>query len=156
MEKQPNSRMCFVCGLENPYGLRLSFYEDSDGSVMCKFAPRQEHQGYPGWLHGGITTALLDEVLGRAAIARDLWVATAKLEIRYRAPIPLEQPVTVRGWLTRVRGHAVEARGEIRLMDDTLAAEAEGVLMTIPEEEQVRVEEIMPYWRVVPDQVDED
>ncbi len=151
MRKQPNSQMCFVCGLENPLGLRLAFYEEDDGSVVCQFTPRQEFQGYPGWLHGGITTALLDEVLGRAAIARDRWVATAKLEVRYRQPIPLEQPITVRGKLTRVRSRAVEARGEVLLADGTLAAEAEGVLVTISEEERARVEEILPFWQVVPD-----
>ena len=145
MRKQPNSQMCFVCGLENPLGLRLAFYEDDDGSVTCQFTPRQEYQGYPGWLHGGITTALLDEVLGRAAIARDLWVATAKLKVRYR------QPITVRGKLTRVRSRTVEARGEVLLTDGALAAEAEGVLVTIPEEERARVEEILPFWQVVPD-----
>jgi len=145
MRKQPDSQMCFVCGLENPLGLRLAFYEDDDGSAMCQFTPRQEYQGYPGWLHGGITTALLDEVLGRAAIARDLWVATAKLKVRYR------QPITVRGKLTRVRSRAVEAREEVLLTDGTLAAEAEGVLVTIPEEERARMEEILPFWQVVPD-----
>jgi hypothetical protein len=27
-EKQPNSRMGFVCGIDNPIGLRLAFYTD--------------------------------------------------------------------------------------------------------------------------------
>jgi len=143
--------MCFVCGLENPLGLHLAFYEDEDGSVMCHFTPGREYQGYPGWLHGGITTALLDEVLGRAAIARDLWVATAKLDVRYRQPIPLEQPVTVRGRLTRVRSRAVEGRAEVFLTDGALAAEAEGVLVAISEEERTRVEQVLPFWQVVPD-----
>lgn len=152
MRKQPNSQMCFVCGLENPLGLHLAFYEDDDGSVICQFTPPQEYQGYPGWLHGGITTALLDEVLGRAAIARDLWVATAKLEVRYRHPIPLGRPITIRGELTRVRSRAVEGRAEVHLADGTLAAEAEGVLVTISEDERARVDEILPFWQVVADQ----
>jgi acyl-coenzyme A thioesterase PaaI-like protein len=60
MEKQPNSRMCFVCGIDNPIGLKLAFYTQDDGSVMAHFSPRPEHQGYPGYLHGGIATTLLD------------------------------------------------------------------------------------------------
>lgn len=151
MRKQPNSQMCFVCGVENPAGLHLAFYEDSDGSVVCHFTPGQQYQGYPGRLHGGITTALLDEVLGRAAIAHDLWVVTAKLEVRYRQPIPLAQPITVRGRLTRLRSRAVEGRAEVFLADGTLAAEAEGVLITIPEEERALIEQILPYWRVLSD-----
>jgi acyl-coenzyme A thioesterase PaaI-like protein len=61
MEKQPNSRMCFVCGIENPIGLKLRFYTDDEGRCIARFRPKPEHQGYPGQLHGGIISALLDE-----------------------------------------------------------------------------------------------
>jgi acyl-coenzyme A thioesterase PaaI-like protein len=131
--------------------MQLAFYEEDDGSVLCEFTPRQEYQGYPDRLHGGLATTLLDEVIGRAAIARDLWIATAKLEIRYRRPIPLEQPSTVRGWITRVRRRAVEARAEILLADGSTAVEADAVLVPISKEEQSLVEEILDFWEVVPD-----
>jgi acyl-coenzyme A thioesterase PaaI-like protein len=61
MEKQPNSYMCFVCGIDNPIGLHLAFYTDDDGRCIAHFHPKPEHQGYPGQLHGGIISALLDE-----------------------------------------------------------------------------------------------
>jgi hypothetical protein len=54
MEKQPNSRMCFVCGVNNPIGLHLAFYTDDEGRCIARFRPRPEHQGYPGQLHGGL------------------------------------------------------------------------------------------------------
>ena len=60
MEKQPNSSMCFVCGIDNPIGLHLSFYTDDEGRCIARFRPRPEHQGYPGYLHDGIISALLD------------------------------------------------------------------------------------------------
>jgi acyl-coenzyme A thioesterase PaaI-like protein len=60
MEKQPNSRMCFVCGIENPIGLHLSFYTDDEGCCIARFQPKPEHQGSPGHLHGGIISTLLD------------------------------------------------------------------------------------------------
>jgi acyl-coenzyme A thioesterase PaaI-like protein len=53
MEKQPNSRMCFVCGIDNPIGLHLRFYTDDEGRCVARFRPRPEHQGYPSHLHGG-------------------------------------------------------------------------------------------------------
>lgn len=31
MEKQRNSRMCFLCGIDNPIGLKLKFYTDDEG-----------------------------------------------------------------------------------------------------------------------------
>jgi len=60
VEKQPNSRMCFVCGIENAIGLHLSFYTDDEGRTVARFRPRPEHQGYPGQLHGGLISTLLD------------------------------------------------------------------------------------------------
>jgi acyl-coenzyme A thioesterase PaaI-like protein len=60
MEKQPNSRMCFVCGIDNPIGLHLSFYTDEEGRCIARFRPKPEHQGYPGHLHGGLISTLLD------------------------------------------------------------------------------------------------
>jgi hypothetical protein len=53
MEKQSNSRMCFVCGIDNPIGLHLAFYTDDEGRCIAHFRPKPEHQGYPGHLHGG-------------------------------------------------------------------------------------------------------
>jgi acyl-coenzyme A thioesterase PaaI-like protein len=61
MEKQPNSSMCFLCGVNNPIGLKLAFYTDGEDRCIASFQPRPEHQGYPGQLHGGIVTTLLDE-----------------------------------------------------------------------------------------------
>jgi len=60
MEKQPNSRMCFVCGIDNPIGLHLSFYTDDQGRCVARFRPQPQHQGYPGQLHGGIISTILD------------------------------------------------------------------------------------------------
>jgi uncharacterized protein (TIGR00369 family) len=151
MQKQPNSRMCFVCGMQNPIGLKAFFYQDEEGRVVAHFTGKEEHQGYPGVMHGGIVTALLDEVIGRVAIAYDLWAVTAKLEVRFRRPVPLGQPLTLVGEMTRLRSRTLEAHGEIRLEDGTVAAEAEGVYIRLPQEEIERVEEELDFWKVVPD-----
>src|SRR5579864_3726600 len=55
---------CFVCGQRNPFGLHLVFRVEGD-SVVADFQPREEHQGFPGVIHGGIVAAVLDEALGR-------------------------------------------------------------------------------------------
>jgi len=152
MQKQPNSRMCFVCGMQNPIGLKAFFYQDEEGRVVAHFIGKEEHQGYPGVMHGGIVTALLDEVIARVAIAQDLlWGVTAKLEVRFRRPVPLGQPLTLVGEMTRLRSRTLEARGEIRLEDGTVAAEAEGVYIRLPQEEIKRMEEELGFWEVVPD-----
>ncbi len=53
--KQPNSRHCFVCGLENEYGLGLRFYEVGPDEVTATVTIPDQYQGYPGVVHGGIT-----------------------------------------------------------------------------------------------------
>src|SRR6266545_1562360 len=49
--KQPNSRMCFICGLENPIGLHLHIYETEPGIVESTYFAPEHFQGYPGVLH---------------------------------------------------------------------------------------------------------
>jgi uncharacterized protein (TIGR00369 family) len=137
--------------MQNPIGLKAFFYQDAEGRVVAHFTGKEEHQGYPGVMHGGIVTALLDEVIGRVAIAQDLWAVTAKLEVRFRHPVPLGQPLTLVGEMTRLRSRTLEGRAEIRLEDGTVAAEAEGVYIRLPQEEIEGVQEELGFWEVVPD-----
>jgi hypothetical protein len=74
VEKQPNSHMCFVCGIENPIGLKLFFYTDDQGRTITRFRPKPEHQGYSGHLHGGIISTLLDEPTQISVLPRILAV----------------------------------------------------------------------------------
>lgn len=64
-KKQHNSKMCFVCGLKNVAGLKASFYETEDGALVATFTPAAVHQSYPGRLHGGIASTILDTAPGR-------------------------------------------------------------------------------------------
>ncbi len=151
MKKQPNSQMCFVCGLGNSIGLRAAFYEDDTGRVTAKFTPRPEHQGFPGIMHGGIVTALLDETLGRVAIAAGRWMVTGRLNVRFRRPIPVDGTLTVVGEAVKWDGRMLEARGEIRLADGRVGAEATGTFLEIPSDQVEGMEEALAFWRVVPD-----
>jgi uncharacterized protein (TIGR00369 family) len=151
MKKQPNSRLCFVCGLDNPIGLKLAFYEDEQGHVAARFTPQSQHQGYPGVVHGGIVTALLDEVLARVAIGSGRWVMTARLNLRYRRPIPLDQPLTVVGQALGWKRSLFEARGQIILADGQVGAEAEGTFAEVRPEQVEQLAGALGFWEVVPD-----
>jgi len=148
--------MCFICGTQNPIGLKIIFETDGE-CVWAQFTPRDEHQGYPGVLHGGITFALLDEVIGRAAMELDNspWMMTAKAEMRFRRRVPLGEELTLMGKLTRVRSRTVEGYGEIRLSDGSVAVEAKALYIRVPESlaEQMKEQmgEEMRYWRVIED-----
>lgn len=151
MEKQPNSRMCFLCGIENPIGLKLTFYTDDEGRCIARYQPKPEHQGYPGQLHGGIVSALLDETMGRVMAPQDKWAMTGRLEIRFRKPVPLDQELTILGELTRNRSRAYEARGEIQLADGTTLVRGEGMYVYIPDEAVEQAKQELDFWEVVPD-----
>jgi uncharacterized protein (TIGR00369 family) len=151
MDKQPSSRMCFVCGVENPIGLHLAFYTDAEGRCIARFRPQPQHQGYPGQLHGGIISTLLDETMGRVLTPRNVWAMTGRLEVTFRRPVPLDQELTVVSQLTRERSRAYEAHGTISLPDGTLLVESTGVYFRVPDEQVERARSALDFWQVVPD-----
>ena len=152
MKKQPGSRQCFVCGRQNPFGLKLDFYEDIElGQVVSQFTVPEMYQGYPGVVHGGIVAAILDEVSGRAVLlggSEDNLMATLRLTVRYRQPTPTETQLTAVGWVERNGGVGVRVAGEIRLLDGTVTAECQALITHLPEEFRANWEVEKLYWRV--------
>jgi len=154
MNKQPNSRKCFVCGIENPVGLHLKFYETSSGEITADYTAPEHFQGYPGVLHGGIVAAILDETAGRALMgdpAAPRFMFTGKLEVRYRKNVPVGQPLKVVGRAGRDKGRAAEATSAIYNQDGTLLAEADALLMNLPEAPDPSILEKLG-WKVYPDE----
>lgn len=131
--KQPNSRMCFVCGVENPSGLHAHFYQLDETTCVAKFLPDPSHQGYPGRVHGGVVAAILDETMGRAIWADvTQWGVTVELSLRYRAPVPLGEMLTIVGRITDNTRRVFEAEGELLLADGAPAVTARGKFVKIP------------------------
>jgi acyl-coenzyme A thioesterase PaaI-like protein len=142
MNKQPNSYFCFICGVKNVGGVHVNFYEvaplPSDGEqaggateILARFTGQSIHQGYPGRMHGGIITGILDETIGRAINIGEgenpmTWGVTAELTVRFRKPVPLDVELTARGRITRDIHHVFEGEGELYLPDGTVAATAHG------------------------------
>lgn len=134
---------CFVCGQDNHAGLRTRYRQDGD-RIVTVFTGDERHQGFPGVVHGGLISSLLDETMGRTALFERAWVMTGRLEVRYRKPTPINQPLKVSAWVTRLRGMSVESRGEVRTEDGELLAEAKGLFLKIPEEVKRQAEEAHP------------
>ena len=128
------SRMCAVCGKENPNSLKGRFLELDDGELLGLFTPLTEHQGYPGRVHGGICSTMLDETIGRAINILDpsVWGVTVELAVRYRKPVPLDGEVRAVGRITRDSRRLFEGSGEIVLPDGSVAVEATGKYMKLP------------------------
>jgi uncharacterized protein (TIGR00369 family) len=152
VEWQPTSRFCFVCGRENPVGLKVRWASDRDAGVVRGIATVPEHfNGYPGVVHGGIVAALLDETAGRTVLmdgAFDDLMVTLKLEVAYRRPTPTEAPLTVIGRLLRRTGSRAEAEAELRLADGTVTARATVILARPPAALVSQWEPERPFWKV--------
>lgn len=125
---------CFVCGQRNPFGLHLVFRVE-DQSVVADFQPREEHQGFPGVIHGGIVAALLDETLGRTSLLGEHpeWTMTGRLEVRYRRYVPYGPLLRVRARLTTERRRVLQASGVLTLSSDdsVVLAEAQGTFLPL-------------------------
>ncbi|MCA9963563.1 MAG: PaaI family thioesterase [Anaerolineales bacterium] len=132
--KQPNSDFCFVCGRKNPHGLYMTFFDNGQNEVYSDYTVPAAFQGYPGIVHGGVVAAMLDEVVARVAMIADHhhFMMSVKLEVKYRHPVPTEQPLRVVGRIERLRGRLGKAVGEIYLPDGQLAAESAMTLADVP------------------------
>lgn len=152
--KQPNSRQCFVCGLENPLGLHMHFYETAPNEVTAEYTAPENYQGYPGILHGGITAAILDEATGRAFMGSDPktsnFMYTAELKVKYKKKVPVGQPLKIVGKRGKRMRWTAEATGAIYDMNGILLAEASAILVDLPE--QLPAEDLERLgWKVYPD-----
>jgi acyl-coenzyme A thioesterase PaaI-like protein len=138
---QPNSQQCFVCGLSNPNGLHLRFYDTAPGEVTVEHTVPEHFQGYPGVVHGGIVAAMLDEVAGRAHMGGDppRFMYTARLDIRYRKNVPVGVPLRIVGRAGKSRRHAATSTAAIYDPDGELLAEAEALLVDVPAEAYANV-----------------
>jgi uncharacterized protein (TIGR00369 family) len=132
--KQHNSRKCLVCGLKNDLGLKASFYELDNGELVALFIPVEEHQSYPGRLHGGISAAILDETIGRAILIKDkdAWGVTVELNMEYKKPVPLNEELRVVGRITKDSKRLFEGSGELLLANGEVAVKAYGKYIKMP------------------------
>lgn len=136
MKKQPGSRHCFVCGVENKFGLHVDFYSIDERSIFAEIAIPEHFQGYPDTVHGGILATLLDETLGRTFLSKDpeRLMYTAKLNIKYRHPVPIETKLKIVGTIIKDRGRVGEAKAEVLNSDGKVLAEATGVVVNLPDD----------------------
>lgn len=136
MELNDNTdyQLCFACGVRNPFGLQMVFRQEGD-TVVSDFMPREEHQGFPGVIHGGIVATVMDEALNRTSMLskHPAWTMTGRLEVRYRQYVPYGKLLRVRAALTLERGRMVQAVGTLTLAEDenVVLTEAQGTFMAL-------------------------
>jgi uncharacterized protein (TIGR00369 family) len=105
---------CYVCGPENPNGLRLKWSLDADGVARARFRPAREHQGWRDVVHGGILAALLDEAMAQWGVKNGRPTVTGAIEIRYRRPAPTDETLLAEARLVADRGRVLRFVASVR------------------------------------------
>jgi uncharacterized protein (TIGR00369 family) len=131
MEKEETLRIdnyCFVCGKENPKGLKAKFIS-SNGKAKAEMILYKEYQGYSGIIHGGIIAALLDEACAYAGISLGYYTVTAEMKIRYRKTLKVGEKIIIEAFAEQIKSKLIQAKAQIKDSKDTIIAEAEGKLI---------------------------
>lgn len=152
IRKQHNSKMCFVCGMKNTFGLKAFFYETEAKELIAVFKPTEEHQSYPGRLHGGVASAILDETIGRAILINheeEIWGVTVEFKTRFIKPIPINEELKVIARITTEGNRIFEGTGELKLSNGETAAVGEGKYVKLPLDKIADFNREENEWRII-------
>ncbi len=134
VNKQYTSKHCFVCGEENKGGLQSRFYEMENGEIAGIFTAPFEHSGYPGRIHGGVASAIIDEAIGRAIMISepDTFAVTIELSTKFRKPVPVCTELRVIARITSNKDRIFEGTGEILLENGEVAVTGSAKYLKLP------------------------
>ena len=127
-------KRCFVCGVENPHGLKIKVNRAGDQQVTAEFIAEDRYRGWSDYLHGGVLTLVFDEMLGWLSRYMGHDALTARLEVRYRKPVPLGSRLFFSAVLQRQIRGLLDINLCAKLEDGTVAAEAGGRMMIISDQ----------------------
>jgi uncharacterized protein (TIGR00369 family) len=114
---------CFVCGDKNPHGLKIKFQVDREKqNIRTTFTVEPTYQGWDGVVHGGIICTLLDEAMANLVYELGLNAIAASLEVRFKHPAPILQPLLIQGEITEVHKKLVKAKASLTDKDGKLLA----------------------------------
>ncbi len=134
--KIPESNSCFVCGRENPIGLKLTSYKEEDGTITSRFSIGKEYTGWKNIVHGGIISTILDEVMVWApwALTGDYYF-TGEMTVRFIKPLTAGKEVTATARTENSRRRVVETSAELKDDEGTVYATAKGKYISISKEQ---------------------
>lgn len=145
MKLLPNSKECFVCGEENPAGLKARFFVE-DGVVKTRWRPEACHCGYENVVHGGVIAAMLDECMAWAATrSMGRMCVTGELTIRYFARVPGGRDYTVKAHVAQPGRRLVHIEASVADDEGGEYAKARGKFVPMSAEETIVVDDSLLY-----------
>lgn len=134
----PAHAHCILCGQNNPRGFNLSFRRNGEEGVEGCFDCHSHWEGYPGMMHGGVISMLIDGAMTNCMFVHGRTGVTARMELAFRHPVRTNGEVTVRAWMERVnhpvyrlQAHLVQS-GQIKVTAQAIFKDQSGLSETEP------------------------
>lgn len=110
------SNLCFGCSPMNPYGLQMRFH--TNGEALFSWVTVPPHLcGWKDLVHGGVITAMLDEIMGWSALYfLKSFILTKSIAVDFLKPVYAGKSIRVEGRLAAARSER-EAEMEALLYD---------------------------------------
>jgi len=121
-----------VCSFANAKGLHLEFDVTDDGSVKADFQCDEAFEGYPGVLHGGVISSILDGAMGNCIFACGQTAVTVEMTTRFRHPVTTCRQATVSARIIRTSHPLYLLEAEIA-QDGEIKATAKGKFYDQPD-----------------------
>lgn len=124
---------CYGCDPKHEHGLRMEFYEDGE-EIVSRWRPTTEHQSWLDTLHGGVQSALLDELCGWVLFRKfQSGGVTSRMDIRFRKPIHISDgDITLRASVAQQRRNVIDVTGRIYNSAGELCTEATCIYFLFP------------------------
>lgn len=119
---------CFVCGKDNPIGIKAKF-KTAEGYSSSELVLSKEYQGWSNIIHGGIIAAVLDEACVYAGNSLGFNTVTAELKVRFKKPLTPNERVIVEAHAKVLKSKLIIAQASLRSLSGETFAEAEGKLI---------------------------
>ena len=144
LSKQLSTPHSITCGPSNPASLGCTYYNLEDGEVATFFEAKRLHEGQLNIVHGGLSAAVLDELMGRAALAYGgresiddakgstiTRYVTAEMTVKYKKPILIGDKITGFGRVYNKEGRRLYTSAELVSEEGELLQTAEAVFVEV-------------------------
>jgi acyl-coenzyme A thioesterase PaaI-like protein len=137
--KLTDNNGCFVCGKDNPVGLKLQFAVEGDEYVTY-YTPPEEHQGWRGITHGGIIATVLDEVMARYAHVLGYNAITGEMTVRLKKPALTGHRLKFVGKLANRERRKLYMTGKAFDEDGTLIAAGSEIMIILDDSKSALID----------------
>ncbi len=122
--------MCFACSPQNPIGLHLKFTMENE-TCRAAFTAGENHQGWDGFVHGGLLMTLLDEAMAQWLWRKEIRAMTAEMNVRFSLPVAIGQEIVVEAQGVKNHRRLYQLAARIILPDGRQAVRATAKFLSV-------------------------